>query len=228
MNTNHSVSRASSRGFAPLLVILVIVFVGGGTYAVVQRDVLKSYFESGDVPTEEQFKDTIDSAMNLQDDGVSADTRAQKATKVDVATDMAGKIGSVEQVKVLAKSQTEFKLDTAQPVSFSWGPVATKTPGPVTYRLKVWQLMQGQNASQAMKTNQPVVTKDVDNMTEVTVSGIYTGPCRPPYLCDYVWSVDVVAKETVEVKNTEAVTETLGTQGSVDASLDAGVSTGSR
>jgi len=51
--------------------------------------------------------------------------------------------------------------------------------------------MQGQNSTEAMRTNQPIVTKDVENITEASVSGIYTGPCRPPYLCDYVWNVEV-------------------------------------
>lgn len=33
-------------------------------------------------------------------------------------------------------------------------------------RLKVWQLMQGQNGTQAMRSNKPIVTKDVDNITQ--------------------------------------------------------------
>ncbi|MBK7308922.1 MAG: hypothetical protein IPI88_19185 [Chitinophagaceae bacterium] len=45
-----------------------------------------------------------------------------------------------------------------------------------------------------MRTNKPIVTKEVDNITEATVSGIYTGPCRPPYLCDYIWMVEAVTK----------------------------------
>jgi hypothetical protein len=77
---------------------------------------------------------------------------------------------------------------------FRWTPIVPKPQEPVTYRLKVWQLMQGQSGSQAMRTNQPIVTKDVDNVTEATVSGIYTGPCRPPYLCDYIWMVEAVSK----------------------------------
>ena len=55
--------------------------------------------------------------------------------------------------------------------------------------------MQGQNSSQAMRTNKPIVTKDVADITEATVSGIYTGPCRPPYLCDFIWNVQAVTKE---------------------------------
>ncbi len=87
-----------------------------------------------------------------------------------------------------------FTADEAlQPITFRWTPVVPKPQQPVIYRLKVWQLMQGQNGTQAMRSNPPIVTKDVDNITETTVSGIYTGPCKPPYLCDFVWSVQAIA-----------------------------------
>ena len=85
-----------------------------------------------------------------------------------------------------------FSADEAsQPIAFRWTPVVPK-PQSVIYRLKVWQLMQGQSGSQAMRTNQPIVTKDVDNITQTTVVGIYTGPCRPPYLCDFIWTVEAI------------------------------------
>lgn len=53
--------------------------------------------------------------------------------------------------------------------------------------------MQGQSGSQAMKTNKPIVTKDVADITEASVSGIYTGPCKPPYLCDFIWAVEKIS-----------------------------------
>ncbi len=85
-----------------------------------------------------------------------------------------------------------FSADEAShPITFRWTPIVPK-PQQVIYRLKVWQLMQGQTGSQAMRTNQPIVTKDVDNITQTTVAGIYTGPCRPPYLCDFIWTVEAI------------------------------------
>jgi hypothetical protein len=78
---------------------------------------------------------------------------------------------------------------------FRWTAIVPKPQEPVTYRLKVWQLMQGQSGTTAMRTNQPIVTKDVDNLTEVTVSGLYTGPCKPPHLCEYIWMVEAVSKD---------------------------------
>ncbi len=59
----------TTRGIAPIFVILIVAAVlGGGTLAIVQRDTLKSFFEKGDKPTQEQFSTTIDSNLNLQDD----------------------------------------------------------------------------------------------------------------------------------------------------------------
>jgi hypothetical protein len=88
-----------------------------------------------------------------------------------------------------------FSVDEAQQaIAFRWTPIVPKPQEPVTYRLRVWQLMQGQNSTEAMRTNQPIVTKDVDNITQTVVSGIYTGPCRPPYLCDFVWTVQAFDK----------------------------------
>jgi hypothetical protein len=89
------------------------------------------------------------------------------------------------------------------PINFRWTPLVPKPQQPVTYRLKVWQLMQGQNSTQAMRTNKPIIVKDMGDITEASVSGIYTGPCRPPYLCDYVWSVQALDKDGKVITNNE-------------------------
>jgi hypothetical protein len=99
---------------------------------------------------------------------------------------------------IVPENEKKFsKPEIAKPVIFRWTPLVPKPTEPVTYRLKVWQLMQGQNSTQAMRTNQPIVTKDVENITQAVVTGssIYTGPCRPPYLCDFVWNVQALNRE---------------------------------
>jgi hypothetical protein len=100
---------------------------------------------------------------------------------------------------------TEAEL--SRPVTFRWTPLVPKPQQAVTYRLKVWQLMQGQNSTEAMRTNQPIVTKDVDNITQAVVNGIYTGPCRPPYLCDYVWQVQALNREGKPIGKNEGKSE---------------------
>ncbi len=103
------------------------------------------------------------------------------------------------------KVYTEAEL--SRPVNFRWTPLVPKPREPVTYRLKVWQLMQGQNGTQAMRTNQPIVSKDVDNITQAVVNGIYTGPCKPPYLCDFIWQVQALNKEGKPLGRNEGSSE---------------------
>lgn len=199
-----------NKGFAPLLVILLIVAIGGATYAVVPRSVLKDFFQTGDKPTEAQFSNTIDSNLHLPDDTKSLGLKEYNPAKEYLAGDTEIKSTPIYQAKVLSGLQQQFKMNSAQDVTFRWPAAFDKPEGTVTYRLKVWQLMQGQTGSQAMRSNKPIVTKDVETATEVTVSNIYTGPCKPPYLCDFVWSVELVVKDgsTVTTDSSKDVTVT--------------------
>lgn len=188
-----------NKGFAPVLVVLIIVAIGGATYALLPRNVLKSFFQAGDKPAESEFKDTIDSSLNLTDDKGLLGLKEYNPTKEYLVGDTVVKSDPIYQAKVLSETQKEFKLDKVQPVTFRWTPIVPKPKDSVTYRLKVWQLMQGQNSTQAMRTNQPIVTKDVDNLNEATINNLYTGPCRPPYLCEFIWDVEVVVKTDTKI-----------------------------
>jgi len=76
-----------------------------------------------------------------------------------------------------------------KPITFRWSPVFPNPTGTVTYRLKVWQLRQGQNGTQAMNTNQPVVNNNYNNITQVIIQNLAPGPLMPPYLNEFVWNV---------------------------------------
>jgi hypothetical protein len=91
-----------------------------------------------------------------------------------------------------ANKSTLSDIEAKKPVTFRWVPVVPKPKDNVTYRLKVWQLMQGQNGTQAMKTNAPLISKEVQNQNQAIVTNLYTGPCKPPYLCDFVWNVQAL------------------------------------
>jgi len=91
---------------------------------------------------------------------------------------------------------TEFsEADAKKPITFRWIPVIPRPQDPVTYRLTVWQLMQGQTGAQAMKVNQPLITKDVDNITQAVINNSVSGPCLPPYLCAFIWNVQALNHE---------------------------------
>jgi hypothetical protein len=171
-----------------IAVVLVIV-IGGGIYALVNRSVLKSYFQTGDKPTAEQ------QAML---DGTGTDVDKPTTGQFNVAVDSKASEPTEKQKQegvttvAPANKKSYGSAEIGAGVVFRWTPLVPKPQEPVTYRLKVWQLMQGQNSTEAMRTNKPIVTKDVVDVTETTAVGIYTGPCRPPYLCEFVWSVDAV------------------------------------
>jgi hypothetical protein len=92
------------------------------------------------------------------------------------------------------KNASVLLADAMQTLTFRWTPLQPKPATPVTYRLRVWQLMQGQNAQTAMRENTPIVDNSTDINT-ATIQRMLTGPCRPPYLCDFVWSITVLERD---------------------------------
>ena len=109
---------------------------------------------------------------------------------------------------ILPADKKQFtEKEFSAPVIFRWTPLVPKPKEPVTYRIKVWQLMQGQNGTTAMRANQPIVTKDVDNLTQTIISNLYTGPCKPPYLCDFMWTVQALNREGKPIGNNNGTSE---------------------
>ena len=85
--------------------------------------------------------------------------------------------------------------DAKMPITFRWTPVVPRPKDPVTYKLSVWQLLQGQNGTQAQKANQPILSKDFVNLNQTAINNLIIGPCKPPYLCDFVWNVQALNRE---------------------------------
>lgn len=92
---------------------------------------------------------------------------------------------------------SSFKdADTRKPLTFRWTPPGSHNPQqPVTYLLSVWELREGQTGTQAMKANIPTLTKNVENITQATVTNLITGPILAPYTPEFVWTVTVVNKD---------------------------------
>ena len=81
-----------------------------------------------------------------------------------------------------------------KPITFRWTPVIPRPRDGVTYRLKVWQLMEGQNTSQAI-IQQPILGNDVGNITQATINNLQSAPCKPPYSCDFIWNVQALDRD---------------------------------
>jgi hypothetical protein len=104
----------------------------------------------------------------------------------------------------------EKKLDATalkMPITFRWIPVIPRLKDPVTYRLRVWQLMQGQTGLQAMKANTPIVYKEVKNITQAIVTNMITEPCQQPYLCEFVWTVQALDKDEKPIGKNNGMSE---------------------
>ncbi|MES2418773.1 MAG: hypothetical protein V4541_11340, partial [Bacteroidota bacterium] len=99
--------------------------------------------------------------------------------------------------------------DVSKPLTFRWTPVIPRPTEPVTYRLQVWQLMQGQNSTQARTLNQPILTKDITNLTQATIGNWYPGPCKLPYLCDFIWNVQALNREGKPIGSNNGTSETF-------------------
>jgi hypothetical protein len=68
---------------------------------------------------------------------------------------------------IYPNNEKVFKETEAKaPLIFRWTPVLPRPKEPVTYRLRVWQLKQGQSSAQAIKTNSPVVDREIKNQTQ--------------------------------------------------------------
>lgn len=100
-----------------------------------------------------------------------------------------------------------LQKDIQKPVTFRWTPVVPRPKEPVTYRLKVWQLMEGQTGMQAMRANSPIVSKEVNNITQAVINNLEIGPCKPPYLCDFIWTVQAVNRESNPYGNNNGTSE---------------------
>lgn len=99
------------------------------------------------------------------------------------------------QLIIPANNTVLGETDAKKPMLFRWTPVIPRPQEPVTYKVKVWQLMQGQNGVQAMNTNQPIVTKDVDNLTQTIMTNLLTAPCSLPNLCEFIWNVQAMDRD---------------------------------
>jgi hypothetical protein len=83
-------------------------------------------------------------------------------------------------------SEKETKL----PIIFRWTPIIPKPKASVTYKLRVWEMQEGQSATQAIKMNTALLEKDVKEITQ-SVEKITFPPCTFNGSCGnkFTWNV---------------------------------------
>ena len=85
-------------------------------------------------------------------------------------------------------SETEAK----KPLTFRWTPCLPKPRFQVIYKLKVWQVEQGLNAVQAMKTAQPFIEEEVKDQTQFAYRKGWDGTVKGGSKISFVWDVEVI------------------------------------
>src|SRR5665647_2016557 len=91
-----------------------------------------------------------------------------------------------------ANSAILSEKDTKKPITFRWTPVVPRPQDAVIYRIAVWEILAGQNAVQATKSNQPIIAKDVNNITQTIINNLISGQ---PNTNDYAWTVQALNKD---------------------------------
>ncbi|MBS1911317.1 MAG: hypothetical protein JST22_04970 [Bacteroidetes bacterium] len=91
------------------------------------------------------------------------------------------------QAPVLLQPENASTVSPAMPrPTFRWTPVSPTPPSAVTYRLMVFEVLQGQSAMQAFKSNQPILDRRVTGITQMLWPPDFQLPGR---VNTYVWSV---------------------------------------
>ncbi len=88
--------------------------------------------------------------------------------------------------------------DIKKPITFIWTPVIPRPQDAVTYRLSVWEILSGQTSIQATKANQPIITKDVNNLTQTIITNLVSGQ---PNTNNYVWTVQALNNNGIAIGN---------------------------
>ncbi len=94
------------------------------------------------------------------------------------------------------------EADLLKPVTFRWFQ-APKPAGTITYRLRVWQLAEGQTPAQSIRNTEPIITKDVSDVTEAVVVQLR----QPPPNRNLVWNVQALNRDGKPIGQSNGTSE---------------------
>ena len=109
-------------------------------------------------------------------------------------------------------TETEAK----QPLTFRWTPLVPRPRSQVTYKLKVWQVPDGQNAAQVMKSNQPFIEEEVKDQTQYAFRKGWDGVVKGGSKLNFVWNVEATDEQGKSYGKSEATAFSIGSPCSPD------------
>lgn len=108
------------------------------------------------------------------------------------------------------------EAETRQPLTFRWTPLVPKPRTPVIYNLKVWQVLDGQNAAQVMKSNQPFIEEEVKDQTQYAYRKGWDGVVKGGSKIAFVWRVEAVDEKGKPYGSSEPTAFSVGSPCSPD------------
>lgn len=94
-----------------------------------------------------------------------------------------------------------------KPHTFRWTKVVPEYASPITYRVKAWQITPGQNPSQAISQNTPLLNSAVVNAIQLTVPKFMAEPCTYPMQCSFVWTVQALSAAGLPIGDNNGTSE---------------------
>lgn len=97
---------------------------------------------------------------------------------------------------VLPADGKEFtKEEARQPVNFRWTPVVPKPKAKVKYTVRIWEVPEGGNKNQVIKTEAPFITKETEEQTQLTIPASEFKLSKRCTGCEiYIWDVQASKK----------------------------------
>ena len=110
--------------------------------------------------------------------------------KCKTFTIKANDVSFLKPQNILPADNANFNTSmVAKPVMFKWTSVIPNPNIPVTYQLKVWKMENGQTPTQAINQSQPLIVKDIINISQTIVTNLIDPSCLTPSFCQFVWQV---------------------------------------
>jgi hypothetical protein len=107
------------------------------------------------------------------------------------------------------------EADAKKPITFRWTPVVPKPQGDVNYKVRIVEILPGQNKTEALRSNSPILEREVTNMTQLPGLNINRGGRAIGSDSKYGWYVQATGKDGKDYGVSEATTFSVGSQNSV-------------
>ena len=100
-----------------------------------------------------------------------------------------------EHIKLVYPGNKKILIFDKSDILFKWTPFAPRPNNPVVYKLRVWQVLQGQSNSHAYKNNKPIITKYIESIEMAFIKSMITSKCLPALACNFIWTVQALGAD---------------------------------